>query len=588
MKVEFNHKSENPFFGMSNSLRMFQNGAKGMQTDLDAAWNEANTPAKKELFWSLLFSFGDVANRQHVEFEGTVDNGGFAQREYFREILPWMWAKVRQENLDTKRFLELVVQYTTLDNLLAARVRTKKKTTKVEKVINMIEVFGVDQIVPVLVKMFNGTPFEQYRVARFLVGYTFTRRERMLPETKITMTSRKNLLKAFVETSGLGSVEAYKIWKRNFMMEANLFSTGVIKDMDRETFLDLVQKMPGNARFRLRNKLFNEKWATQAKWFKEWETYKEQKQAEVRELTEQVRQGVKVDRVTLHAAKKEAKVNSGAKSFEEAFNAIMAGKFDKVSIQGMLDKVRLDYGTLVITDVSSSMRGGDPWPPLTFAAFMATICLLKNPDAEASDVFGMFSSDTKFVTGTTMGRVAPNSLLRGHKEQLSGPLIDRTANFETNFRRIYSIMAAQDGYTTNFKSISTGIKNWVKSDPTAVDTLANYPIWTIITDGRFNNSPTHLQSLLMMQKKMEGVIGFKPFLLVIDVARSSADIRSFEGASDFMYIPPQPGVIEQILTNFRDLDVRDVYTPLQGIYRSNRYFPVRKWVNPWNYGDQLR
>jgi hypothetical protein len=43
-----------------------------------------------------------------------------------------------------------------------------------------------------------------------------------------------------------------------------------------------------------------------------------------------------------------------------------------------------------------------------------------------------------------------------------------------------------------------------------------------------------------------------------------------------MYIPSNPGLIEQFLTNFRDMDVFDVYTPLQSIFKSNRYELVRE------------
>lgn len=577
MKVEFNKKQENPFFGMSNTLRLFQNGAKGIPTLLEVAWKEADTQEKKELFWSLLFSFGDIANRQHLGFESKVDNGGFAQREYFRDILPWMWRKVQSEGLDSHRFLELVVDYTTLDNLLAARVRTKKKTTKVEKVINMIDVFGVENLVPVLVKMYRGSAFDKYRVARFLVGYTFNRRENMLPQTKVTMASRKALLTAFCEAVGI-SINQYKEWKREFMLEANLFSTGAIKQMDRESFIDWLGKLPGNARFRVRNKLFNERWATQAQWYKEWETYKEGKQAEQRVLQTKIDQGLGTDEdvVKLAKVKKEAKVNTVDKSFEEAFNSMLAGSADRLTMQPLLDKVNLNYNTLVIADTSGSMSG----KPLNFAAFMATICLLKNPDAEGSEVMGMFSNTCKFVTGNTTGVDRKNMLLRGQTQHLHGAIVDRTKDFKTNYERVRSILHGHERGGTNVASIATTITKWVQEDSQAVDILSNYPIWTVISDGEFNNSSSNIQSLLVAQKEVAKATGFEPFVLIIDVARyTSADIRNFEGADNVMIVPPSPGNIELILNNFKDIDVRDPYVALNGVHRSNRYAPVRYWAN---------
>ena len=45
---------------------------------------------------------------------------------------------------------------------------------------------------------------------------------------------------------------------------------------------------------------------------------------------------------------------------------------------------------------------------------------------------------------------------------------------------------------------------------------------------------------------------------------------------NFIYIPGDPNMIEQVLTNFKDIDVFDVYAPLTSIYRSNRYELVRE------------
>ena len=50
----------------------------------------------------------------------------------------------------------------------------------------------------------------------------------------------------------------------------------------------------------------------------------------------------------------------------------------------------------------------------------------------------------------------------------------------------------------------------------------------------------------------------------------------FGGIDNMIYIPSNPAQIEQFLTNFKDMDVFDVYTPLQSIYRSNRYTLVRE------------
>ena len=42
-----------------------------------------------------------------------------------------------------------------------------------------------------------------------------------------------------------------------------------------------------------------------------------------------------------------------------------------------------------------------------------------------------------------------------------------------------------------------------------------------------------------------------------------------------IYIPANPAQIEQFLTNFRDIDIFDIYTPLLSLHKSNRYELVK-------------
>jgi hypothetical protein len=52
-------------------------------------------------------------------------------------------------------------------------------------------------------------------------------------------------------------------------------------------------------------------------------------------------------------------------------------------------------------------------------------------------------------------------------------------------------------------------------------------------------------------------------------------VERFSGIDNLIYIPSNPAQIEQFLTNFKDMDVFDVYTPLQSLHRSNRYELIR-------------
>ena len=94
--------------------------------------------------------------------------------------------------------------------------------------------------------------------------------------------------------------------------------------------------------------------------------------------------------------------------------------------------------------------------------------------------------------------------------------------------------------------------------------------------GDFSNSYGAKQAILDFQKIMEENVGFCPFIILMEVTgRSHTDARKFEGIDNFLWINSNPAQIEQVLVNFKDIDVMDVYTSLLSIFRSNRYAPVR-------------
>ena len=86
-------------------------------------------------------------------------------------------------------------------------------------------------------------------------------------------------------------------------------------------------------------------------------------------------------------------------------------------------------------------------------------------------------------------------------------------------------------------------------------------------------------------RKCEQYFGFRPFIVAMDIIPKNSwyspqklKADRFSGIDNMIYIPSNPAQIEQFLTNFKDMDVFDVYTPLQSIYRSNRYSLVRENV----------
>ena len=95
--------------------------------------------------------------------------------------------------------------------------------------------------------------------------------------------------------------------------------------------------------------------------------------------------------------------------------------------------------------------------------------------------------------------------------------------------------------------------------------------------GDLNNSWTARESMIQFQNECHRILGYIPFVVMIEIYGGWHSPRpsSFEGLENMIYIPGNPAQIEQFLVNFKDMDIMDIYTPLQSIYRSNRYQLVR-------------
>ena len=94
--------------------------------------------------------------------------------------------------------------------------------------------------------------------------------------------------------------------------------------------------------------------------------------------------------------------------------------------------------------------------------------------------------------------------------------------------------------------------------------------------GDLNSSYNARESMLDFQNECRRILGYIPFVVMIEIPNyGSPSVNHFEGIENMIYIPGNPAQIEQFLVNFKDMDIFDVYTPLQALYRSNRYEPVR-------------
>lgn len=604
VEVKLNKSNNNPFYGLRNCLKLAQ-GATGniSYSLLDACYDEVkNDKQHREMFFSLLFSIGDITNRQHNIFKNIKkDNGGNANREGFRTIMVWLRSK-HFAQFEKFLYAGLFNEYSCFDLLFCNRVQTKGN-----KVIKVLNSFNDEQYNASLLKyvyaVINGNnPYNKFLVAKFLTLPRLSKRskhKKMLPETKMIMEQKANFLVELSKLQGweyevngtYANFKGYREWRKEYngQLESVLFSSGKIYDFDKESFIDWFDKLPAQARFRVKNRVLYSKTASDGPlkypkleaWYKEWEAFKLKKQEEQRILEEKVRQNqaTEEDKVKLAKVKKEAKVTTGATNFNELYQDMKMNKVDQLKLESFMTKVNLPYNSLVIIDDSGSMSG----EPFNFATFIAACCLCKNPDDDGRNLLGFFNDRSHWHSFIDKAAKTPNSLLRAEVAKTKAtPFVDPKLSFFENFKRIHEFCRASfQGGCTNISAIPEGLHRACQQNPAILDALKSYPVWTIISDGEWNNMYSPEASMNDFMRKCENYFGFRPFIVAMDIPnryysedRMKAD--RFSGIDNMIYIPANPAQIEMFLTNFKDLDTADVYIPLQSIYRSNRYELVRK------------
>lgn len=614
VEIKLNKSNTNPFYGMRNCLTLMQNANGNINdTMLSSAYNECKTKEQREMFYSLLFSIGDITARQHNIFKGKKkDSGGNANREGFAIVLSWIWANHKDQFL---KFLNagLFEGYTCFDHLLRNRVQTKgKKVLCIHNILAVAEYRAA--IAEHLYAVIKGNnPFNKILVAKFLTLPRLTKRaghKKMLPETKKVMEDKVKLLIELSQMMGwkydvtptVANFKGYRAWRKEYNgnLESVLFSTQKINEFKKDEFIDWLDKLPAQARFRVKNRILYSKkkvlytdeslskdleqevpkYPLLQQWYNEWEQHKTTKQQEQRILEEKVRQGQasEEDIVKLTKVKKEAKVNVGATNFSDLYADILSGKIDKLKLESFINKVNLPYNSLVIIDDSGSMYGA----PFNFATFLASVCLVKNPDDDGRNLLGFFNNTSHWHSYIDrQAAVTPNWMMRRQVAKVKKtPLVDPHKSFYENYTSIKMFCNAvfQSG-GTNISAIPEGLNVTCKQHPEILDALKSYPVWTIISDGEWNNLRSPEASMNDFMRKCENYFGFRPFIVAIDIAGkfgfNTARAEQFSGIDNFMYIPSNPAQIEQFLTNFKDMDVFDAYTPLQSLFRSNRYDIVR-------------
>ena len=245
-----------------------------------------------------------------------------------------------------------------------------------------------------------------------------------------------------------------------------------------------------------------------------------------------------------------------------------------------MNKVNLPYNSLVIIDDSGSMSGA----PFRFASFIAAACLVKNPDDDGRNLIGMFNTDSRWYSYISSTSKSPNSILRSKVAKVRPQsFVDPNLSFYDNYKKIDSFLnSVFQGGGTRINTIPDGLKRVCNEHPEVLDALKAYPVWTVISDGEWNGMYSPESTISDFFRKCENYFGFRPFIVAMDICEGrwgrpdylKAD--RFSGIDNMIYIPSNPAMIEQFLCNFKDMDTFDVYTPLQSIFRSNRYELVRQ------------
>lgn len=607
MEIKLNKSNSNPFYGLRNCLSLQQKATGSITTSLlDACWEEVkDNHEKKQMFFSVLFSIGDITARHHNIFGNTKrDSGGNSNREAFHVIFNWMVTK--HPNQFAKFLFEGIYdEYQCFDTLFANRVQTKgNKVLKVYNVYNNPTYKAI--LLEYTFRIVKGNnPFKKHLIAKFLTPPRLSKRskhKKMLDETKKIMEAKAKFLIQLSELMGWEyevngtycNFKGYRKWRQEYNqeLESVLFSTGKIFDFSKDEFLKWFDKLPAQARYRTKNKILYSKNADESfkypqlqGWYKEWEAYKESKQKEQRVLEEKIRQGQASlqDVEKLEKVKKEAKVNVGATNFKQLYEDIKRGNIDELKLEAFMNKVNLPYNSLVILDDSGSMRG----EPFNFGCFLAAVCLCKNPDDDGRNLLGFFNNTSHWHGYIDVAaKVTPNRIMRSSVAQVAkSPFVDPKLSFYQNYKNIEAFCKGvfQNG-CTNISAIPEGLKKVCDVNPAILDALKSYPVWTIISDGEWNNLRSPEASINDFFRKCESWFGFKPFIVAIDVDGGyyspsiGSNAERFSGIDNFIYIPANPAQIEQFLTNFHDMDVFDVYTPLQSIFRSNRYDLIRQFT----------
>ncbi len=524
---------ENPFYKMGNLLNMMSQLPKASDSIskqevwkyLSAAWNECTDKIKKEAFFVILFSIGDIQNREHNIFRKVgikdVDGGGNSKRRVFALSLEWLLTNNPEQFY---RFMPIYGEYYNLDVFRLYHLVTDRKTGSLKEIMKLpVSIERVTSFIADTLRSTSTTDNEKGLWARWLPHVPSIKRTRkylitdkninaftkgghsvkvgdivtVKKDKKEHTSTKDSWVTQFIfqlskkmnwQVVGHASnfeYRGYRTFRKKYLetSEAAMFSSHRIKQLDESQLFEWFNKLPNGARFRVACRLVYKdssgNYVSKGKWinkfgvdiasvYVKWLNSKEKAQQIVRNLTAEEKE--QMAPAELRMFEKAAKVNTGAEGLLDVIADVLGASSQQeadVRIQSIMDKIQIEVPVRILADISGSMTSrsvthkGKQFTAADMCRLATTLFLLKNPDEELSDLFIRFNDKCEVVCSGQSLLARGENKFMGNKQVTVEKLIDKTKPFSWNYANVSQYLIS-GGYTY-LTSVSEGLRSWVRS-----------------------------------------------------------------------------------------------------------------------------
>lgn len=413
---------ENPFYKMSGTLTLMQQASKMLEpnkgtltTLLNGSWIECKDNAEKRaLFFCIVFSLGDIQNREHNIFSKKgikPDQGGNSLRKTFLYCLEWMHKNVYEQFYN---FLPVYGEYYNLGaNTMYHILWTDRFKGTVKEVFKVVvDVDRLTDYIASVLKNPKTTENEKKLWAKWLWHIPTGRRRRKIIVTDDNLaymrkkhdvnvktgdvirrtsekqkdtvekdTYAKKCIKVLSEKmgweieqkDGYTNFSGYRAFRSPYLEdnESTMFSSQRICELTEIELLDWFDQLPSGARYNVQRRLCEksgDNLVTRGKWISKkgedigktyltWVQAKEDAQDKLRNLSEDDKSSM--DEKELKTLTKQAKVNTGANTLMDVLVPFLSQQGDaktlNVLAQSILDKIKIEVPVFCIVDTSASM-----------------------------------------------------------------------------------------------------------------------------------------------------------------------------------------------------------------------------------------